>query len=235
MNSHLVIRLQTTPDQHAKLQQLQAAFAAVCNAVAPMAQRTTCWNRVALHHQAYRPMRRQFPALGSQMVCNAVYSVSRACRLIYQHPQSPFNLQRMAGRPLPVLHFLPGSPVYFDRHTLSLKDGTASMYTLDGRMRFNLPLSPPDQTRFRETKLREIVLFERDGGYLLSFRFAEDEEAGATAAQVDFDGSELPEYLLVLDGSGPGAAQSQSERDADRLTSVAGTRRLPRTVPESQP
>ena len=209
MNSPLIILLQTTPDQHSKLQQLQAAFAAVCNALAPLAQRTGCWNRVALHHQAYRPLRQQFPAMGSQMVCNAVYSVSRACRLIYQHPQSPFNLQRMAGRPLPVLQFLPNSPVYFDRHTLSLKDGLASMYTLDGRMRFNLPLASADEQRFRHGKLREIVLFEREGGFALSFLFAESEATDATeATELPHASSalltEFPEYLVVHEArSGP--------------------------------
>ncbi len=206
MNSTLVIRLKTTPAQHAKLQELQAAFAAVCNALAPLAQQTACWNRVALHHMAYRAMRQQFPAMGSQMVCNAVYSVSRACRLVYQHPKSPFNVQRMAGKPLPVLRFLPTSPVFFDRHTLSLKDGRASMYTLDGRMRFNLALAPEDERRFRLDKLREIVLFERDGEFALNFQFAEKEETSPTAAvstsaaskpSAGIGAEEFPEYLVL--------------------------------------
>ena len=207
MNSPLIIRLQTTPDQTHKLRELQAAFAAVCNALAPLAQQTVCWNRVALHHQAYRPMRQQFPALGSQMICNAVYSVSRACRLIYQHPQSPFNLQRMTGKPLPVLRFLPNSPVYFDRHTLSLKDGLASMYTLDGRMRFNLPLAPADEQRFRHGKLREIVLFEREGGFALSFQFA-DPQGAESSQPAAMPLAEFPEYLVVQERASVASAAS---------------------------
>ena len=74
MNSSLRIRLETTPAQHVKLLELQGAFAAVCNALAPVVQSTGCWNRVALHHLAYKAMRQQFPALGSQMICNALYS-----------------------------------------------------------------------------------------------------------------------------------------------------------------
>ncbi len=41
---------------------------------------TKVWNRVALHHLMYRNLRDQFPEMGSQMVCNAIYSVSRTCR-----------------------------------------------------------------------------------------------------------------------------------------------------------
>ena len=208
MNSSLRIRLDTTPAQHAQLLELQALFAAVCNALAPLVQSTKCWNRVALHHLAYRNMRLQFPALGSQMICNALYSVSRASRLVYQHPQSPFNLQRLAGRPLPCLQFLPQSPVYFDRHTLSLKAGQASMYTLDGRMRFNLPLAAADEQRFRSARLREIVLLSVDGSFVLDFSFGgEADAAGANGSAAAADAAalaagvnELPQYLVVLHG-----------------------------------
>jgi hypothetical protein len=200
MNSLLHIRLETTPAQHAKLLELQAAFAQVCNALAPVVQQTGCWNRVALHHLAYRNMREQFPALGSQMICNALYSVSRASRWVYQHPSSPFNLTRLAGRPLPRLEFLPESPVYFDRHTLSLRDGIASMYTLDGRMRFNLPLAPADEQRFRTARLREVVLQHRDNQFQLSFTFGDDAADPLTSAQREAAADEMPHYLLVLHG-----------------------------------
>ncbi|MCU0922625.1 MAG: hypothetical protein MUF16_20270, partial [Burkholderiaceae bacterium] len=76
MNSALRIPLKTSPRQHEQLVQLQRAFAEVCNALAPLVQQTRCWNRVALHHMAYKRLREGFPGLGSQMVCNAIYSVS---------------------------------------------------------------------------------------------------------------------------------------------------------------
>lgn len=222
MNSVLRIRLETTPAQHAKLLELQGAFAAVCNALAPVVQSTGCWNRVALHHLAYKAMRQQFPALGSQMICNALYSVSRASRLVYQHPQSPFNLQRLAGKPLPRLRFLPQSPVYFDRHTLSLKAGQASMYTLDGRMRFNLPLAEPDELRFRTARLREIVLLSSDIGFVLSFSFgnagdgaeASDSAAAADAAAMASGSSELPQYLVVMHGADALGAEASTAATA---------------------
>jgi len=106
MNFQLRIHLGLSAPQAAQLQALQLQFAQVCNALAPMVQQTRVWNRVALHHLAYRNLRAQFPALGSQMVCNAIYAVSRTSRMVFQHPDSPFALQRLNEElPLPLLHF----------------------------------------------------------------------------------------------------------------------------------
>ncbi|CAH1746764.1 conserved protein of unknown function [Thauera humireducens] len=198
MRTLLRLRLSPSPDQKARLLALQGAFARVCNALAPMVRDTRCWNRVALHHMTYKGLREQFPEIGSQMVCNAIYSVCRASRLVYQHPKSPFNVARMGGRPLPLLRFADSCPVYFDRHTLSLKAGQVSMYTLDGRMRFQLALRPEDEAAFHAQKLREIVLSRQaDGGFELSFWFADVEPDNATAAQQMATPDEIPEYLMV--------------------------------------
>jgi hypothetical protein len=197
MNLLLRIPLNTTPEQLARLQSLQVAFARVCNALAPTVQQTRVWNRVALHHLTYRSLRAQFPEMGSQMVCNAIYSVSRTCRLVLQHPQSPFNLARLGGKPLPLLRFSDTCPVYFDRHTLSVKAGQLSMYTLDGRMRFALALKPEDEATFNEKKLREIVLSARaEGGFQLSFLFSDGQQDEPTEPAVD-SGAEVPEYVMI--------------------------------------
>jgi len=193
MNFVVRIPLQATPEQAARLQALQAAFAQVCNALAPLVQQTRTWNRVALHHIAYKQMRERFPALGSQMVCNAIYSVSRAARVVFQSPNSPYRLQRLGDAPLPLLHFADAAPVYFDRHTMSIKDGQLSMYTLDGRLRFHLGLKPEVEQRFHHDKLREIVLARRGAGYELAFRF----DDGQGDAPGPLPASELPEYVLV--------------------------------------
>jgi hypothetical protein len=123
MNFQVCISLNTSSEQHARLCALRVVFAQVCNELAPHVQKSRVWNRVALHHLHYRSLREKFPALGSQMVCNAIYSVSRTGRLIFQTPGSPFHVAKMVGRPMPLLRFADTCPVYFDRHTLSLKDG----------------------------------------------------------------------------------------------------------------
>ena len=196
MNFLLQIPLNVSPEQSQRLVALQQAFARVCNALAPVVRDTRCWNRVALHHMTYKALREQFPAMGSQMVCNAIYSVCRTSRLVYQHPGSPFNLSRLGNRPLPLIRFLPTSPVYFDRHTLSIKDGRLSMYTLDGRMRFDLALKSSDEASFHGSKLREVVLtLTADTSFELKFWLTQAD--GPSGDEVGSESSEIPEYLMV--------------------------------------
>ena len=198
MNFLLRIPLNGSLEQLASLRTLQQAFAEVCNALAPLVQQSRCWNRVTLHHLAYKQLREQFPAMGSQMVCNAIYSVSRTSRLVYQHPDSPFNLNRLGDKPLPLLRFADTCPVYFDRHTLSVKDGQLSMYTLDGRIRFHLALRPDDEASFHEKKLREIVLSRTaSGSFELSFLFLASPLGDEIPADKEQKSGEIPEYVMI--------------------------------------
>ena len=196
MKNSLHVALNGTPEQFQRLRELQVAFAAVCNAIAPVVQSTRCWNRVALHHLVYRNMRERFPDLGSQMICNAVYSVSRTARLVLQHPKSPWNVNKQSGAPLPLLRFAPSAPVYFDRHTLSIKGNVLSMFTLDGRMRFALRLAAADEARFHQEKLVEVILVATAGGFELVFQFADANTEGAVT-KMSARGL-LPEYVLVI-------------------------------------
>jgi len=193
MKSIVQVRLDGTPEQTARLRRLQVAFAEVCNSIAPVVQQTRCWNRVALHHLLYRQLRERFPALGSQMVCNAIYSVSRSARVVLQHPASPWNVNKLGEAPLPQLRFADTAPVYFDRHTLSLKNGGLSMFTLDGRMRFEVRLSAVDEARFQHARLLEVVLTSDAQGYQLTFRFGDGEEQTVRPQNDQF-----PKYVLVL-------------------------------------
>ena len=204
MKSVIRVPLNTTPEQFARLQALQTAFAEVCNALAPEVQRTRVWNRVALHHMHYRTLREKFPALGSQMVCNAIYAVSKMARLIYQHPQSPFNPALKPGAALPLLRFADSCPVYFDRHTLSIKGSKLSLFTLDGRMHFELTLPEPQLLLFKVAKLREISLTRHvDGLYQLAFTLdqltalSEPEAQAILDVQLQSDRGVPPEFLAA--------------------------------------
>ena len=199
MNSTLRIPLNASADQVERLVSLQQGFARVCNALALVVRETRVWNRVALHHLCYRQLREQFPEMGSQMVCNAIYSVSRTARLVFQHPSSPFHLSRLGEGALPLLRFADSCPVYFDRHTLSLKAGQLSMFTLDGRMRFQLALAPAAEELFQRGKLREIVLSRRvDGVYELAFWLLSPDAPPAPApSPAAHEDGEIPEYVMV--------------------------------------
>ncbi len=203
MNNFLRIPLNTTAAQFERLLSLQKVFSQACNQLAPEVSRSRVWNRVALHHLHYRALRDQFPALGSQMVCNAIYAVSRTARLIYQSPSSPFQVQKMGDRPLPALRCAETCPVYFDRHTLSLKQGKLSLFTLDGRMQFELTLVPEQLALFEQGKLREIVLSRgSDGVFVLSFWLASEsalepvDQAAELPVVLD-PGALIPDYVSV--------------------------------------
>jgi hypothetical protein len=193
--------LNAKPEQLERLNALQTLFVQACNSLTPLVRQTRCWNRVGLHHMAYRQLRERFPQLGSQMACNAIYSVSRACRTVYQAPGSPWASRQSEGD-LPLIKFQGGAPVYFDRHTLSLREGVVSMFTLDGRMRFQINLSADQEAHFVQDRLREVVLQNRSGVYSLSFVFVTAEPTEAAQGQPD---EHFPEYLVVQQ---PPAAQS---------------------------
>jgi hypothetical protein len=203
MESLLFVQLKGSEAQLAQLVALQSLFARACNNLAPLVSQTRCWNRVALHHLAYKGLRERYPQLGSQMVCNVIYSVCRAARLVYQHPQSPWNAARADQSSLPVIVFSDDTPVFFDRHTLSIKKGQVSLFTLDGRMRFELGLAPEDELRFRQEKLREISLEKRAGSYYLRFVLSVSEQSeSAKSSLLEIDAAQarqmdLPSYLVV--------------------------------------
>lgn len=213
MKNRINIQLNASPEQAARLAALQQTFAVVCNSVARRAWEHRCWNRVALHHLCYHPTRQTFPELGSQMVCNAVYAVSRSYRMLLNHPDSPWCLNRPDRQDTPLLQFQENSPVYFDRHTLSLKKNRLSMYTLDGRMHFELALGAEDQALFASHRLLEITLTRQANGFSLGFIFdiqqpallgttaGDDGQKSASLATIapPESGSELPEYLVVID------------------------------------
>ena len=199
MNSIIRVPLNTTPEQLARLQDLQTAFAQVCNALAPEVQRTRVWNRVALHHLHYRALREKFPALGSQMVCNAIYAVSRTSRMVFQTASSPFYLAKLGTQPLPLLQFLNNCPVYFDRHTLSIKGSKLSLFTLDGRMHFELTLPESQLMMFKMAKLREISLIRRHAGHFeLTFWLENQTPLTEQQAQAVLDTPTEPEVLSSM-------------------------------------
>jgi hypothetical protein len=154
----------------------------------------------------YRALRLKFPALGSQMVCNAIYAVSRTSRLVFQMPGSPFNLAKLGTKPLPLLQFANSCPVYFDRHTLSIKGSNLSLFTLDGRMHFELTLPAEQLLLFKVAKLREISLTRRiDNLFELSFwldttvvpQIVVTVPVGLPAAMPEGSSSLIPSYVSV--------------------------------------
>ena len=128
MKRTVSLKLMTTPEQVSALAMLADTYAKACRAIVPLAQEHRCWNRVALHHLAYYPIREQFPALGSQMVCQAVHRVADAYKTLKANKGIPKD------KPVPALTFGPSS-VNFDKRTYSIRDDVLSLFTLAGRIK----------------------------------------------------------------------------------------------------
>lgn len=200
MEQDCCLALITTAAQVSQLRALQAQFAQVCNALAPEVSRSRVWGRVALHHLHYKRLRAEFPRLGSQMVCNAIYAVSRTARLVFQHPSSPLHLSRLGPGALPLLKFAANGPVYFDRHTLSLREGGLSLYTLEGRIRFEAALQPDTRQALQDVRLLEVVLESQpEDRFTLTFKWDATEQGndaepgwGDVGKELDFNPSFSP-------------------------------------------
>jgi len=133
------------------------------------------------------------------MACNAIYSVCRSARLAFQHPQSPFHIQRWGNKTLPLLRFSESCPVYFDRHTLQLASRQISMFTLDGRLRFQIDLTQQQETAFHSMRLLEISLTQTPHStYELVF-ILKDPETPQTEnpSSLSDDSMRWPEYLMI--------------------------------------
>jgi predicted transposase len=172
MKNLIQIRLNLNDEQAIKLSALQKTFASACDEAAVIMAKNRSWNRVTLHHHAYKNLREKFPALGSQLVCNAIHTVSRASKELFQDPLSPWANIAKSGLPLPLLKFDGTTPVFFDKHTLTLKKNTLSIFTLDGRMQIQLNVEEMIEGNLRSEKLKELSMFRKKDIFYLRFLFS---------------------------------------------------------------
>lgn len=128
MKRTICIKLAASYEQEDRLALLQQEFARACNALVPLAVVNACKNRVALHHLGYYSAREIVPALGSQMICNAVATVARSYKsLLSNNP----GLRKTAW---PSIIYKPTGSVHFDKRTYTIKGNTISLFTTQGRI-----------------------------------------------------------------------------------------------------
>jgi len=157
MNKRTIsLKLLATTEQSAALLALANTFASACNAIVPFAQEHRCWNRVALHHLAYYPVRELLPTLGSQMVCQAVHRVADAYKTLKA------NKGIAKDKPVPTTRF-DASSVNFDKRTYSIKGDTVSLFTLAGRERIPFAAGKHQLNLFSSGTAKEAKLILRKG------------------------------------------------------------------------
>lgn len=152
------LKLILTNKEASLLRGLQQEYAAACNLIVPAVVKSRCWNRVALHTIVYQNIR-STTKLGSQMVCNAIFSVCKA----YQAQKELGKIQK--DSPVPTIAFNKKS-VHLDKRTYSLtKSGTLSLYTLEGRIKVSFLLGDHQKRLLEQGVPKEAELIFRKGNW----------------------------------------------------------------------
>ena len=170
MKDLIEVELQFSPENAARLEALQRVFTSVCNELASCAADAQCWNRVRLHHLTYHQIREKYPSLGSQMTCNAIYSVSRIAKELLRNKKNNESKSEDETKKIKRLIFNHNAPIYFDRHTVSLKGNEISMFTMEGRIKFKINADKNLEDQLKNEKLKEIILIKKNK-FVLNFLF----------------------------------------------------------------
>lgn len=170
------IKLVISADQAAALAALQTAYADACNRLVPPVQGHRLWNRVGLHNRAYSRLRAETP-LGSQMVCNAIYTVCKA-----------YKAQKALGRirkdtPVPSIRFARTS-VRFDKRTYSRKGEMLSLYSLGGRIAVSLLPGEHQRRILKSGAPTEAELLCRKGQWYFNLVVASDDAQAVASGPV---------------------------------------------------
>ncbi len=152
MKRTISIRLKMTHEESQKLLVLRDAFLDACNHIVPFVVEHRCWNRVALHHLVYTQIRSS-SSLGSQMVCNAIFSVCKAYK----------NRAILKKETVPLIRFHKNRSVHFDKRTYSIKGNTLSLYTLGKRISVAMHMGAFQQEYFSQGIPKEAELIFRKG------------------------------------------------------------------------
>lgn len=168
------IKLDTTTEQSERLLALQSAYADACNALVLAVIENRCWNRVALHKLSYYDIRAN-SLLGSQMVCNAIFSVCKAYK-------AQTALKRITET-VPAVSFSRSS-VHFDKRTYSIGEKSLSLYTLSGRVNVPMILGEFQRARLGSGIPKEAELINRNGTWFFNLVIETETPAVQTTGPV---------------------------------------------------
>jgi putative transposase len=202
MQRTISIKLSVTKEQSEKLSALQEAYLSVCNQIVPIAIEHRCWNRVALHNLSYSKVRETSP-LGSQMVCNAIFSVCKAYK----------NKLIAKGENIPVIRFHRHRSVHFDKRTYTIRGNGLTLYTLQGRIQVSMQRGPFQEVYFSAGVPKEAELICKKG--IWYFNLVLDLLDSPLCENSNVLGVDLGENVLAATSSGKlfGGGQTRHERD----------------------
>ena len=199
------ILLDLSPETSAALSDLQKAYADACNLLVPVVQEQRLWNRVKLHQLTYTTLREQ-TQLGSQMCCNAIFSVCKT-----------YRSQKALGRikkdePVPSVNFKCAS-VHFDKRTYTLKGNQLSLTTLEKRVKVVLRPGAHQQRILEAGIAKEAELIQRNGRWY--FNLVVDSANDNSVASDQVIGIDVGENNLAAMSTGKvfGGEQLRDQRD----------------------
>ena len=206
MKRTISIKLLTTAKQNAALEDLQKEFTVACNQIVPLAAVNKCANRVALHHISYYAVREAHPTLGSQMVCNAVKTVTNAYKTFFAN--NPKKRREEWG----LLAFKNGS-VHYDARTYSMKGTQLSLFTLSGRIKVEMCIGDFQANYLAQGKIKEAELVRKRHRWY--FNLVLDLPDTAPNGGNGFLGVDIGENNLAATSTGAlfGGGQLRYERD----------------------
>jgi IS605 OrfB family transposase len=183
MKQTLAVTLAPTPDQAASLLATMERFNAACDAIALVAFRERCANKIDLQKLVYYAIRERF-GLSSQMTVRAIAKVVEAYK-------------RDPARP-PC--FRPHGALPYDERIMSWKGPEAvSLLTLAGRMLIPVRLGPYQEARI-EQRRGQALLIVRDGRFFLSVTLEVPDVPSGDPD--DFLGVDLGVANLAVDSDG---------------------------------
>lgn len=151
MKRTICLKLELTNEEVERLMQTQQAFADGCNAIAYYARANRCWNQVALHQLSYYHIREKLPALGSQMVCNAIRKVCASYKV----------LKIKKSQDIPAIIFKESGSIHYCARTFSLKGDRLSLFTLSGRLQCSYKLGTYQKEYLAQGKIKEGELVRK--------------------------------------------------------------------------
>lgn len=178
-----------TPEEVGEFFSLQDAYFDACNAIVPAVVEHRCWNRVALHKLTYYKVRASSP-LGSQMVCNAIFSVCKAYK----------NRLIEKSEEVPVIRFHKNRSIHFDKRTYTIKGDILSLKTLKGRIEVKMKMGAFQQNYYSQGVPKEAELVCRKGRWYFNLVMDLPDQAQTESKAVL--GVDLGENVLAAMSSG---------------------------------
>ena len=180
MDRTVVVALETNTEQVAILQRTLVENTECFNAVAKVGFAAKCSNGVTLHKQTYYPLRSQFPALPSQLVCASRVKATEAVKsaLTWQKKHAARHaklVKRAESRGWVTPAFKPVkcphsklAPVRYDARSFWVKwEGlTCSLATVEGRLKMKFVV-PQHAQQYVGGKICSADLCFRKGRYYL--------------------------------------------------------------------